>query len=82
MPKTKALLLLIQTVQGNMEGYMRRKVKEARAMREAQAMLGHPTDQEFLGMVHSSMIKKCPVTPTTVQNANQIFGPNLAGVRG
>jgi hypothetical protein len=65
-----------------MEGFMRRKVKEAWATREAHAMLGHPTDQVFLGMVRSSMIKKCPVTPNTVQNANQIFGPNLAGVRG
>jgi hypothetical protein len=45
-------------------------------------MLGHPTDQEFLGMVRSDMILNGPLTQTAVQNANQIFGPNLAGVRG
>jgi hypothetical protein len=50
-------------------------------MQEAQAMLGHPTDQEFLGMVCSSMILNYPA-PTVVQNANQIFAPDLAGVRG
>ena len=27
-------------------------------------MLGHPTDQEFLGMVCSGMILNCPVIPT------------------
>ncbi len=81
-PKTKAMLLFIQTVQGNMEGYTRREVEEARTAQEAQAMLGHPTDQEFLGMVRSGMILNCPVTPTAMQNAKRIFGPNLAGVRG
>jgi hypothetical protein len=80
--EAKVALSFVQTVQGNMEGYMRHEVKEARAAREAQAMLGHPTDQEFLGVVRSGMILNCPVTPTAVKNANQIFCPDLAGVRG
>ncbi len=75
-------LSFIQTVRGNMEGYTQREVKDARAACEAQAMLGHPTDRDFLGMVCSGMILNCPVTPSAVQNANLIFGPNLAGVRG
>ena len=45
-------------------------------------MVGHPTDREVLGMVRSQMITNCDVTPTAVKNFNQIFGPNLAGVRG
>ncbi len=79
---TKAALLFIQTVWGNMEGDTRRKVEEARAGQEAQAMLGHPTDQDFLEMVCSGMISNCPVTPTAMQNANWISDPDLAGVRG
>ncbi len=75
-------MLFIQTVRGNMEGYTQRKVEDARAARVAQAMLGHPTDRNFLGMVRSGMIVNCPVTPNAVQNALRIFGPNLAGVRG
>jgi hypothetical protein len=43
-PKTKAALLFIQAVRGNMEGYTRHKVEEACAMQEDPAMLGHPTD--------------------------------------
>jgi hypothetical protein len=72
----------VQTVRGNMEGYTQREVEDARAAREAQAMLGHPTNCHFLGMVRSGMILNCPVTPGAVQNANRIFGPDLAGVRG
>jgi hypothetical protein len=72
----------VQTVHGNMEGYTQREVEDSRATREAQAMLGHPTDRNFLGMVRSGMILNCPVNPSAVQNANRIFGPDLAGVRG
>jgi len=45
-------------------------------------MLGHPTDHDFLGMVCGGMISNCPVTVNTVKNAHQIFGPDLAGIRG
>ena len=75
-------LSFVQTVQGNMEGFTRREVEEAQKAREAQAMLGHPTDRDFLGMVRGGMISNCPVTTNAVKNAHQIFGPDLAGIRG
>ena len=43
---------LVQTVRGNMDGFTRREVEEAWAAREAQGMMGHPTDRDFLGIVH------------------------------
>ena len=78
----QTVVSFIQMVRGNMEGYTQREVEEACAAREAQAMLRHPTDQDFLGMVRSRMITNCPMSPTAVLNANRIFGPDLAGVRG
>ena len=45
-------------------------------------MLGHPTDHDFLGMVRGGMISNCPVTTNAVKNAHQIFGPDLARIRG
>ncbi len=72
----------VQMVRGNMDGFSRREVEEAREAREAQAMMGHPTDREFLGMVRANLITNCPVSPTAVTNTNTIFGPDLAGVRG
>jgi hypothetical protein len=75
-------LEFIQTVRGNMDGFTRREIDEARAAREAQGMMGHPTDRDFLGMVRANMITNCPVTVSAAQNANDIFGPDLAGVRG
>ncbi len=72
----------VQTVWGNMEGFTWREVKEACAAREVQAMVGHPTDWDFLRMVRANYILNCPVKETAVRNAKSIFGPDLAGVRG
>jgi hypothetical protein len=69
----KAALFFMQTVRGNMEGFTKREVKEARKACEAQAMLGHPTDRDFLGMVRGSMISNCPVTANAVKKRS----PNL-----
>ena len=80
--EAEVALSLVQTVRGNMEGYTKREVEKAREAREAQAMVGHPTDRDFLGMVRANMITNCPVTEKAVINANRIFGPDLAGVRG
>jgi hypothetical protein len=76
-PKTKAALLFNQTVRGNMEGYTRRKVKEACATQEAQAMLGQPTDQEFLGMMNSGMILNFPVTQLLCKMLTKSLAPTL-----
>jgi hypothetical protein len=65
-----------------MEGFTRREVEEVMETREAQAMIGHPTDCKFLGMVHAKMITDCPITEQAIKNAHTIFGPNLAGVKG
>ncbi len=75
-------MTLLRSCGGNMDGFTRREVEEARAVREAQGMIGHPTDWDFLGMLRANYIFNCPVTETAVKNANQIFGPDLAGVRG
>ena len=79
---SNAALSFVQTVQGNMEGFTRRKVKEAQQAHEAQGMLGHPTDCNFLGMIHGGMISKCPMTANAATNTHRIVGPDLAGIRG
>ena len=80
--EAKVALSFVQTVQGDMEGYTRRKVEEAHQARDVQAMVGHPTDREFLRMVRSGMIVDCPVTPTAVLNSNPFFDLPPEGERG
>ncbi len=76
------MLSLVQTMQRNMEGFTKCEVEEARKACKAQAMLGHPIDCDFLGMVRGSMISNCPMSANAVTNAHLIFGPHFAGVRG
>ncbi len=45
-------------------------------------MIANPTEREFAGMVWEKLLAICPITVRNVENANQIFGPNLANLRG
>jgi hypothetical protein len=60
-------LSFMQTVRGNMEGFTKQEVEEARVAREVQAMVVHPTDRNFLEMVHAHMIPNCLVTKLAVK---------------
>jgi hypothetical protein len=75
-------LEFVLTVRGNMDGFTRREISKAHEAREAQGMMGHQIDRDFLGMVRANMIANCPVIVSAAQNANDIFCPDLAGVRG
>ncbi len=55
------------------------KAKEARRLK---GMVRNSTDKEFKGMVHEKLITNCLVTVQGVENANHIFGPDLANLRG
>ncbi len=80
--QSKAAVAMIQTVPQRYEGFTKRKVQDAIAARKAQAMTGHPTDAQFLGMVRNKTIKNCPIKAKHITNACSIFGLSIAGVRG
>ncbi len=81
-PESNIKLMLVNTVRGNFEGYTRHEVKRAREAQCIQGMIANPTEREFAGMVHEQLLTNCPVTVRDVDNANQIFGPDLANLRG
>ncbi len=74
--------VMVNTVRGNFEGYNKHDVKKVQEARRLQGMIGNPTEWDFEGMVHEKLIAHCPVTVRDIQNAHQIFGPNLANLRG
>jgi hypothetical protein len=57
-------------------------MKKAQKARCLQGMIGNPTECEFEGMVREKLIANYPVTVRDIQNAHQIFGPDLANLRG
>lgn len=73
---------VISTVRHNFEGYTRNEIKKAYEARRLQGMIGNPTEREFAGMVREKLIANSPVTVKDIHNANRIFGPDLANLRG
>ncbi len=75
-------LMLMNTARGNFEGYTRHKVERSREARRIQGIIANLTEREFAGMVHEQLWTNCPVSIRDVDNANQIFGPDVANLRG
>jgi hypothetical protein len=73
---------MVNTVRKNFEGFTKHDIKMAQETRRLQGMIGRPTDREFAGMVREKLIANFLVTVHDVQNANQIFGTDLANLRG
>jgi hypothetical protein len=44
-------------------------------------MITYPTKREFAGMVREKLLTNFPITVHTIDNASQIFEPNLANLR-
>jgi hypothetical protein len=74
--------MMVNSVRANLEGYTKHDIKKAQEARHLQGMIGNPTERDFVGMVREKLIANSPVTVCNIQNANQIFGPNLANLRG
>jgi len=75
-------LMLVNTVRENFKGYSCHEVEKAKEAQCIQCMIVSPTEREFTGMVCKQLLTNCPVTVRDVDNANQIFGPDLANLRG
>jgi hypothetical protein len=74
--------MLVNTVQANFEGFTRNEVEKANEVQRLRGMIGNPTKREFARIVHEKCITNCPVTVHNINNANRIFGPDLANLRG
>ncbi len=74
--------MLVNMVQANFEGFTRHEVEKANEARSLQGMIGNPTKREFARMVCEKLITNCPVNVHIVNNANRIFGPDPANLRG
>jgi hypothetical protein len=72
----------LNTIKTNREGFTERDNERAKRARKALGLVGYPSPKYFKHMVSSNMIKNCPVTSIEVTNANKIFGPDLATLKG
>ena len=73
---------MYQTITMNYKGYTKKEVEAAVLARKVQARVGHPSYYEFKNMVRDKLLENFPVKLEHITNVNNIFGPNVAGIRG
>ncbi len=81
-PESNIKLMLVNTARENFKGYTCHEVERVREVQRIQGMIANPTEKEFSGMVREQLLTICPVTVSDIDNANQIFGPDVASLRG
>lgn len=77
-----AVHAFVQTVQQNYGGYTKKEILRAKEARRTMGLVGYPNEQDFNGMVRANMIPNCPIDATDIANARDIWGPDLASLRG
>jgi hypothetical protein len=62
--------------------YTARDVEEAKQVKLLARRLGYPTPANLIKMINAGAIVDCPVAAQAVCNAYDMYGPDLAAVRG
>ena len=73
---------LINTFSGNKEGYTQIQVKSAEFSRTLYAKLCYPSWKDFKWLIRSNQINDCSVTVEDVYVALNIWGKNIAELKG
>ncbi len=74
--------LHINTVHQNFEGYTKKQVQQAARACCLMGMVTFPSERDFQAMICLNMLKDCPVTNNDICNTHNIYGPDLASIRG
>jgi hypothetical protein len=72
----------VQTVQSNEMIYTKREVQAAKQAQELMRRLGYPSTGDLIKMISNGTILNCPVTITDVKRAIEIYGRDLASLKG
>ena len=72
----------VSTVKENMVGFTKREVDGAKLARKIYHTLGCPTLESFKHALRTNLVKNCPVTTQDAINAEKIFGPDVAAIKG
>jgi hypothetical protein len=75
-------IAMVNTVKENRKGYTQREYDDAKEARRALALVGYPSPKDFNNMVRAIMIRKCPMTSSSIYAAHKIFGPDVASLKG
>ena len=79
---TSDFIAAVTTVEQNKLGYSKREVRDATVARDFIRRMGYPSIPDAIDMVKSGSILECPVTVQDIIRAQEIFGPDIAVLKG
>jgi hypothetical protein len=74
--------MFVTTVKGNMEGFTKKEVEGAKQARILLHSSGFPSVQALKAMIRMNQWKNCDVTAQDVDNMVEIFGTDVAVLKG
>jgi hypothetical protein len=80
-PRDKDFVFL-NAVSGNKEGFTQQQIKDAEIAKALHAKLGHPSMKDHKWVIQSNQTQDCPETAKDVDVAHQIWGKNIAVLKG
>jgi hypothetical protein len=81
-PRKTEHLDFVSTVSENKEGFTKRKIKGAEAVRALYTTLSYPSMKDFKWVIRTNQIKDYPVTFHDIDIAIKILGKNIAALKG
>jgi hypothetical protein len=75
-------IIMGNTVKENKDGLTDRNCDLVKKARKSLTLVGYPSPKDFKNMVRSNMINNCPVASTDINNAEKMFEPDLATLKG
>ena len=72
----------VKTVAGNKKNFSSRQIKDAEHARRVYSMVGRPSTADYKGLIAGKLLPDCPVRIDDVVNADKIFGPDVAALKG
>jgi hypothetical protein len=81
-PEHHSTFQFVTTVSGNKAHFTDCQVKGADKARKYYRTLGYPSVTDFRWVVQSNLIQNCPVTVQDIDVALEIWGPDVAALKG
>ena len=75
-------LVMLETVEKNMEMFAKREIEKAQLARVVQRRCAHPTDKHMKQVVSQQSLKNIPVRTSDIANAKTLYGPSVQGLKG
>ena len=73
---------LVETVEGNKQGFSARQIERADIAKRLYEMIGFPSMNDYKKIVQMNGIRNCPITIDDIKNCEKIYGTNVSTLKG